>query len=58
MTQKLKFVMGRVANMGKGENAALPAFSPFSKNVFKSFFFSRGIKSWACVLVKQNENYR
>ena len=50
--------MGRVANMGKGENAALPAFSPFSNNVFKSFFFSRGIKSWACVLVKQNENYR
>ena len=37
VTEKLKFVLGRMENIeGKGENAGLPVFSPFSRNnVFK-----------------------
>ena len=34
--KKLKFLLGRVENMGKGENAGyIPVFSSFPKNVFK-----------------------
>ena len=53
VTQKLKFVLGRVENIvGKGENAGNQHFllSPqcFSKAFFfKSFVF---IKSWYCIV--------
>ena len=45
LTQKLNSVLGRVENiMGKGDNAGLPAFSPFA-TMFSKAFFSRGVKS-------------
>ena len=48
VTQKLKFVLGRVENfVGKGENAG--SFSPFPTMVSKAFF-PRGVKSRDCVV--------
>ena len=42
--QKLKFVLGRVENIvGKGENAELPAFSPFP-TMFSKYYFFRVVK--------------
>ena len=50
-------VFDRIENIvGKGENAGLPAFSPFP-TMFSKVFFLRVIKSRDCVLksqVKQN----
>ena len=55
MTEKFKFVLKRVENIvGKRRKCWLPAFSPFSQNVFKAFFI-RVVKSWDCV-VKDNWN--
>ena len=40
-TEKLKFVLGQVGrkHYGKRRKCWLPAFSPFSNNVFKSLLF-------------------
>ena len=48
--KKLKFVLGRVENtVGKGENAGLPAFSPFpamfSKGLLRNLFTREFIAS-------------
>ena len=44
-TQKLKLVLGRLENIvGKGENAGLPAFSPFPTTFSKGFLY-RVLKS-------------
>ena len=45
MTQRFKFVLGRIENIvGKGEKCWLPAFSPFP-TMFSKAFFSRVVKS-------------
>ena len=50
LTQKLKFLFGRVENIvGKGENAGDQHFLLFP-TLFSKAFFSRGIKSWDCVV--------
>ena len=49
----IKFVLDRVENVVKGENAGLPAFSPFP-TMFSKGYFHRAIKSRDCV-VKVNE---
>ena len=39
MINKLKYILGRVENIvGKGENAGLPAFSPFPTMSSTAFF--------------------
>ena len=49
MSQKLKFVFGRVENIvGKGENADYQHFLLFQK-CFQKSFFSKGGKSRNCV---------
>ena len=46
VTQKLKFVLGRVENIvGKGENAGYQHFLLFPQYFLKLFSFSRGVKS-------------
>ena len=43
VNEKLKFVFGRLENIvGKGENAGLPAFSPFPTLFSKGFFLRPG----------------
>ena len=50
ISEKLKCVLQKVENMmGKGENAGLPAFSPFPIMFSKGFSY-RVIKSPDCVL--------
>ena len=57
VTQKFKFVLGRVENiMGKGENAGYqhfllipPAFSP-CPTMFSKSFFLRVVKSQDCLV--------
>ena len=40
LTQISNFFLGRVENiMGKGENAGIPAFSPFPTIFSKAFYF-------------------
>ena len=47
---KLNFLGGRVVNIvGKGENAGLPAFSPFP-TMFSKGFFLHVVKSRDCVV--------
>ena len=49
VTEKLKFVLGRVENiMEKGENAG--SHNPFSHNVFKGSLFRAFIQSLDCVV--------
>ena len=50
VNQKLKFDMGRVESIvEKGENADLPAFSPFP-TMFSKGLFLKVIKSQDCVV--------
>ena len=50
LNEKLKLVLGKVENIGgKGEKCWLPAFSPFSHNVFKSLLFLGHQNSELCV---------
>ena len=50
VTQKLKFVLGKVENIvGKGENAGYQHFPVFL--AFSKAFFSLGVKSWDCVVM-------
>ena len=57
MTQKLNFVLGRVENIvGKGENAGHQHFLLFP-TMFSTSFFSRGVKSWECVVIVKNTKF-
>ena len=50
LTQKLKFVLGKVKNIvGKGENAGYQHFLLFPQ-CFQKAFFPRGVKSWYCMV--------
>ena len=50
MTEKLKFVLGRVENIvGKGENAGHQHFLLFPA-MFSNGFFPSVVKSWDCVV--------
>ena len=51
VTQKLKFVLGRVENVvGKRRKCWFPAFSPFS-TMFSKAFFAVDVKSQDCVVM-------
>ena len=46
--EKVRFVLGRIENIvEKGENAGLPAFSPFPTMFSRAFFF-KVVKSRDC----------
>ena len=50
VTQKLKFILGRVENIvGKKRKYWLPAFSPFPTMFSKDFTY-RAVNNWGCVV--------
>ena len=50
MTDKFEFVFGIVGkHFGERRKYLLPAYSPFRKMFSKASFYSRHIKTWACL---------
>ena len=57
VTEKLKFVLGRIENIvGKGENAGYQHFSPFP-TMFTKGFFLKDIKIWNCEVYSKMKGF-
>ena len=54
VTQKLKFVLGRVENIVEKEDNAGYEHFIFFFTMFSKAFFSRGVKSWDNVVMSNN----